>query len=59
MNDRRKRRLRIRILGGDMVMVALLIAAAAAACAYWPQKAVAAIAIPMAALVAFVSWRMS
>jgi len=59
MNRGRGRRLYIRILRGDVLVVALLIVAAAAACVLWPDKAVAAVAISMAALVAFLAWRSS
>jgi hypothetical protein len=59
MNGHRRRRYRIRILRGDVLVVLLLVGAAIAAWVRWPEKAVAAIAIPMAVLVAFVSWRMS
>jgi len=59
MNGGRGRRLHIRILRGDVLVVVVLIVAAAAACVLWPDKAVAAVAIPMAALVAFVAWRSS
>jgi hypothetical protein len=53
------RRRHIRILRGDVLVVVLLVGAAVTACVHWPEKAVAAIAIPMAVLVAFVSWRSS
>jgi hypothetical protein len=51
-------RRRIRILRGDVLVVALPVGAAGAAYAHWPKKAVADIAVTMAALVAFVSWRL-
>jgi|HubBroStandDraft_2_1064218.scaffolds.fasta_scaffold3390576_1 hypothetical protein len=56
MNGRRRRRI-IRILRGDILVMALLIGAMLGAWLYWPQKAVADIAIPMALLIAFVEWR--
>jgi hypothetical protein len=59
MNRRRRRRYRIhiRILRGDALVVALLMGAAVAACLHWPERTVADIAIPVAGLVAFVTWR--
>jgi hypothetical protein len=59
MNGRRRRRYRIRILRGDVLMVMLLVSASVVACAFCPEKAVADIVIPSAALVAFVAWRIS
>jgi hypothetical protein len=59
MNPGRCRRIHARILRGDVLVVVLLVGAAVAACVRWPDKAVAAIAIPMAVLVAFVMWRSS
>jgi cytochrome c len=47
-----RRRRHIRILRSDVLVAALLVAVAVAACVYWPEKEAAAIAIPVAALVA-------
>jgi len=54
-----RRRHRIRIFRSDILVALLLISAAIAACMRWPEKAVAAIAISMAVLIALVSWRSS
>jgi hypothetical protein len=56
MRSRRRRR-RNRIFMGDIFVVALLFGAMLASWLYWPQKAVADIAILMALLIAFVEWR--
>jgi hypothetical protein len=59
MNRRRYRRWRIRILRADLLVVAVLFGGTVAACNLWPEKAVADIAIAAAALVAYISWRIS
>jgi hypothetical protein len=58
-HQRRRRTIHFRILLGDVLVVALLVAALVAAWIHWPQKAIADIAIPLAALVAFAEWRLS
>jgi hypothetical protein len=57
MNGRRRRRRHNRILIGDILVVVLLVGAMIGGWLYWPQRAVADIAIPMALLIAFVEWR--
>jgi hypothetical protein len=59
MNRRRRRRPRIRILRGDVLVVVLLLGAAVVAYVVWPEMAVADIAMPMGALIVFVTWRLS
>jgi hypothetical protein len=55
----RRRRKRIRIVRGDVLVAAVLFGAMMGALIYWPEKAVADIAIPAALLTAFFSWRSS
>lgn len=56
MNSRHRRR-RIRILREDIVVAGLLFGAMIGALFYWPEKAIADVAIPAALLIAFISWR--
>jgi len=58
MNGRRRRH-RIHIFRSDLLLALLLVGGAIAACVHWPEKAVAAIAISIAVLVALVAWRSS
>jgi hypothetical protein len=58
MNGHRRRH-RIRIFRTDLLVALLLVGAGIGACVRWPEKVVAAIAIPMAVLVALLAWRSS
>jgi len=55
MNGRRRRR--IRIVRGDILVMVLLSGTTIGAWIYWPQKLVADVAISAALLVAFIRWR--
>jgi hypothetical protein len=54
-SDRRRRR--IRILRGDILVAALLVGRMIGARLRWPEKAIADVAIPLALLIAFIFWR--